>query len=1459
LPPSFRSPAGSAAGSAAGSPVGSPAGSPGTASPVTGSPGRIKRVSYAVVDSNSDGAKREGVTPSEGRVTRRSHQLAGDRADTDKNAIGNGIPSWLPSSGVKQAERDLWGAPRGGSRGGGGGAGGSSGGSGGMPFAFSRSPRGSPLGPANKLKSYTSLDPPGALKSRGGKDGLDWLEEIKKGGGGGGGGSGGDSSSGGGSWGGEGRANGSETGGGSRRGVSASASGGALGGAGGFGGIGGGGGGGGSGGTGAGVRGASAHGIGGAGLPSPARPRSSPLGRKLVSHSSLDPSFKAERGGGEGGCAEGGIAEGDGGRGSWRQLVEQLKEGMEVSDSDQSDSSGRGAGARGGGAAGDQSNAAAAAGAAGGSGAGVAVAVASARPKPRHRRGASLHSLPSLASAISETPFTSLQQPAAKGAARNGDDLSPYGSTAGVIGIGRVSGGGGGGGGGAPAGAAAPKPRHRRGSSLHSFSPLGLTSSEAIFDSIQRAAEKEAEHTGELHAPAYDRPASASQLSGQLHGQFDGYWGSEDTDIGSFKATEEGPKGRLHRPYQGSADISELLGSRISRGRERSKPRAEERTAGREVGRRERTGERRGEGKGKKEELVRGEQEQKVQQQQQQQQQQKEERHKSPRDSLGIRGILHAASSRLRSLLPDTTSPTGGSSAPTTAPPSTAPSSSIQGGSSSSSSSRRAASQEAPAALASFSLKSADAAAGYTDREGRPTGEVAGRVGGLRGRFRRQKQGGEEEGEEGEGGMDSQGGSPVGTGGGGDGAGGGSPGGVAGVKGKYHMRRRQRSADEIPRIPKSMLVTPPVSPPNQSVYGGGSAAGAAGAGGGKGEGGGSAGGAGSSGAAAAAAAAAAVSAAALHQRLAHRDRAARGGAGGGGFRGKAGISGVIAPRGDTVGSGSEGKGGAAPGRIILSDYDVASIPHEKLAELLGHRQEGGHRPDGGGRGAGGVAGTVGASKGRRGEEVKEEHGAKGKGQVKGQVNSREREIGSSSSSSGGGNGDSSGRGGGGGGVVPSSSSVDSSSSGIGPNKPSQRQLQQQLLQSSLALQTQLMKQKKGPLGSVLMLEKVSTHSELDKKKKAAGAGKKQQADSIIAQLANQGSGGVGTGSGRKGGGVGAGGGGERAGVRVDAASGAGTGASASGAAGAGGGAAASAASGARSSGFSAMRQYGSIRPSDYVLKKPYKDLATRYVLHQDELGSGEYGVIRKCLEIATGQVLACKTIKKSRIKTQEAADDIRMEVASMLILKGHPYIVTLHDAVEDAKYVHLVMEFCRGGDLFDRITKGGVYSEPLGAHLCLAITEALLHCHRHGVIHRDIKPENIMLLEPGSDTRIKVLDFGVATFFQEGVLLHDVIGTPEYMAPEVWDGCYGPAVDVWSTGVVMYIAMSGVPPFWAASKQSVQEAVATREASFKSAKWAHISDECKHLIGRMLAKNPRERITCLQILGHPWIRRHSSR
>lgn len=280
-------------------------------------------------------------------------------------------------------------------------------------------------------------------------------------------------------------------------------------------------------------------------------------------------------------------------------------------------------------------------------------------------------------------------------------------------------------------------------------------------------------------------------------------------------------------------------------------------------------------------------------------------------------------------------------------------------------------------------------------------------------------------------------------------------------------------------------------------------------------------------------------------------------------------------------------------------------------------------------------------------------------------------------------------------------------------------------------------------------------------------------------------------------------------------------------------------------------------PTEYVLRAPYQDIAKTYLLHRKEIGNGQFGVIRPCLELSTGHVYACKTISKGSIKSPEDADDIRKEVACLESMRNHPTIITLKETVEDSKNVHIIMELCKGGDLFDRIKGRGRLAEANAARLCRTLVEALLHCHCNGIIHRDIKPENILLCEPDNDYKIRLVDFGVATFFNHDVPCTEVLGTPEYMAPEVLLQSYGPEADIWSAGVVLYIMMCGVPPFWASSKRSVEEAILKGDVSFKSTKWAIVSEPCKHLIKRMLQKDPKKRISALEILGHPWIQMYS--
>ncbi|CAI5527198.1 unnamed protein product [Closterium sp. Naga37s-1] len=276
---------------------------------------------------------------------------------------------------------------------------------------------------------------------------------------------------------------------------------------------------------------------------------------------------------------------------------------------------------------------------------------------------------------------------------------------------------------------------------------------------------------------------------------------------------------------------------------------------------------------------------------------------------------------------------------------------------------------------------------------------------------------------------------------------------------------------------------------------------------------------------------------------------------------------------------------------------------------------------------------------------------------------------------------------------------------------------------------------------------------------------------------------------------------------------------------------------------------GSLRHTDFILRKPYRDVTEVFDVQEEELGVGQFGVIRSCVNRVTGALLACKTISKERIVCPEDAEDVRKEVQLMQQLRGHPNIIDLYETFEDSKHVHLVMEICKGGELFDRIKLRGQYSERSAALVCQTLVEALLYCHSNGIAHRDVKPENILLMHKDDDTNIKVIDFGVATRFRHGEPLTEFVGTPYYMAPEVLTGSYGPESDIWSAGIVLYIMLCGFPPFWAASNEGIFDAIRRKEVQFKSAKWRTVTEDAKELIKRILVKDPRKRISALELLG----------
>ncbi|KAI7743470.1 hypothetical protein M8C21_011321, partial [Ambrosia artemisiifolia] len=180
---------------------------------------------------------------------------------------------------------------------------------------------------------------------------------------------------------------------------------------------------------------------------------------------------------------------------------------------------------------------------------------------------------------------------------------------------------------------------------------------------------------------------------------------------------------------------------------------------------------------------------------------------------------------------------------------------------------------------------------------------------------------------------------------------------------------------------------------------------------------------------------------------------------------------------------------------------------------------------------------------------------------------------------------------------------------------------------------------------------------------------------------------------------------------------------------------------------------GKPSPIGTVLGRPMEDLRASYTIGK-ELGRGQFGVTHLCTCKQTGEHFACKTIGKRKLSTQEDMDDVKREVQIMHHLSGQKNIVDLKGAFEDKHSVHLVMELCAGGELFDRIIAKGYYTERGAASLLRTIVQI------------DLK---------------KI----------------DIVGSAYYIAPEVLKRHYGPEVDIWSIGVMLYILLSGVPPFWA--------------------------------------------------------------
>ena len=243
----------------------------------------------------------------------------------------------------------------------------------------------------------------------------------------------------------------------------------------------------------------------------------------------------------------------------------------------------------------------------------------------------------------------------------------------------------------------------------------------------------------------------------------------------------------------------------------------------------------------------------------------------------------------------------------------------------------------------------------------------------------------------------------------------------------------------------------------------------------------------------------------------------------------------------------------------------------------------------------------------------------------------------------------------------------------------------------------------------------------------------------------------------------------------------------------------------------------------------------------------------------TGEIRACKHLSKLSIKNLKKFE---LEI-SILINTDHQNIIKLYEIFESQRSLYLVMQECKGGEVFDRIIehiqKKEMYSEKDAANIFQKLMCAVEYCHNHGICHRDLKPENLLYLNEGKeeDNPIKVIDFGLSQLFH-GRRLSTKVGTAYYVAPEILKGDYTEKCDIWSAGVILYILLSGDPPFNGPDDASIYAKIANMNFSFPEKKWKNISNEAKDLITHMICSEDK-RYDAKEVLKHKWFQNASNK
>jgi pSer/pThr/pTyr-binding forkhead associated (FHA) protein len=265
------------------------------------------------------------------------------------------------------------------------------------------------------------------------------------------------------------------------------------------------------------------------------------------------------------------------------------------------------------------------------------------------------------------------------------------------------------------------------------------------------------------------------------------------------------------------------------------------------------------------------------------------------------------------------------------------------------------------------------------------------------------------------------------------------------------------------------------------------------------------------------------------------------------------------------------------------------------------------------------------------------------------------------------------------------------------------------------------------------------------------------------------------------------------------------------------------------------------------------------------LGSGNFSEVRLGVNIEKGDKHAVKIIDKKKFLQFQSKRESHLSLSSeadVLVALSHSGIVGFDEWFETDAYLYLVMEFLEGGDLLQCILEHGCFTETMARRMFRELCEAVRYLHDKRIVHRDLKPENILLTTRDRESmHVKIADFGLARKNMASRDCRTFCGTPHNFAPEVIKtfgdrqagtaSGYGKQADMWSLGVILYIMLSGIPPF---EDDGLYEQILEGKYEFDVREWTTVSPEAKELVRRLMTVNPKDRLTIEQALQHSWFR-----